>query len=253
MINRLPPPEPLAGVMSCPDAQAPDCGVIERRSAIIPATVNVPFWSRYACPADDQGQEPSCVGRAWAGWVEIMIRAYISPTAIPFGWQIDARAIWRRGREMFWGGTLTGGLYLHQGLAAAVDLGILPPGTAPIRVDGSMESLGAALVQAPVVQANVVSAGWYDPLHENGYISHNKPPDAGKYGLHATLLLERAWQHDRCYCLLQNSWGTDWGWQGLGLMGYRSWFDSLAANSLYSAQTPGWPRWRGWSKHVVKA
>lgn len=250
--SHLPPLQPLRGVMPCPDDAAPVCGAITRDSAIIPALANIPFWSRYACPADDQGQEPSCVGRAWAGWAEIMLRAYVSPSAIPAGCQIDARKIWVRGREMFWGGDLNGGLYLHQGLAAAVDLGIFPPGTQPVKVEASIEAIGAALTQSPLVQAHIVSAGWYKPLAENGYIPLNDPPDIGRYGAHCTLLLERAWQRNSCFCLLENSWGRGWGWNGLGLMAFERWAESLCPNSLYSAQAPLLQMWRGWEKFVVQ-
>lgn len=243
---------PLNGVFPLPDIAANRLPMVVSAPALLPGSCDVRYWSDYATPADDQGPEPSCVGRAWAGWVECMVRRYIGVRAIPPGFQIDARAIWRRGRELFWGGSLTGGLWIPQGLQAAVDIGVLPPGSTAVRIGLDWASVGASLCQTPLVQAHAVSEGWYNPSAENGCLDHAASPDAGRHGYHCTLLLDRMTRESKFY-LFANSWGTQWGWNGLGLIEVRLWARSLMNNGLFSASIPGdFSSWRGWEKHVVK-
>lgn len=244
---------PHNGVLNTPFQIALRDPIQEVNLPLLPGSADVRFWSNFAVPADDQGDEPSCVGRAWAGWIECMVRRYVGVHAIPPGWQIDARAIWKRGRNMFWNGDLKGGLWLNQGLAAAVDLGILPPNTIPVRIASNWDSIGAALLQTPCVQAHAVSKGWYASNKENGCLDHVPAPDAGAHGFHCTLLLERLTRESAKFYLFENSWGADWGWQGLGLMTEKLWTWSIMANGLYTASLGSdLTAWRGWEKHLVQ-
>jgi hypothetical protein len=244
--------EPLAGVLPTPPEVSAGIPLLRYSIPLLPESAPVRGWTDDAVPSDDQRNEPSCVGRAWAGWYECMLRRYVSPAAIPAGMQLDASAIWRRGREMFWGGRMDGGLHVHQGCEAAVALGVLPPGSRVVRVTDDWGSIGVALTLSPIVQAHAVGASWYRPDRANGYVP-DEPADPTRYGYHCTLLLERLVQDGAKYLLWANSWGA-WGWHGLGLMALRPWTDALMPSSLHTAQLPdNWEAWDGWKEHLVPA
>ena len=230
------PPLPASGLM--PDAA--------------PSAID---WTRLCVPADDQREEPSCVGRAWAGWMEAMLRRYLGPKTIPHRMQLDARAIWIRGRDLFWGGDRNGGLHLDEGAKAAIDIGVLPAGTRLVRIDQSWGAAGEALAFTPLVQAHELGPGWHRPQRENGCIDHSLPPDGGRHGYHATLLAERTVTREGKFLALQNSWGSAWGFYGFGVMSASLWETSLIPSGLWSAILP--PDWQRthtrWKRHLIPA
>jgi hypothetical protein len=248
------PDKPLAGVI--PYAADPDAPTIAA-TGILPGSAGTPLrWSDYVLPADDQGQQPSCVGRAWAGWIEAMVRRYVGKDAFPQGCQVDARSIWQRGREMFWGGSLDGGLMLDQGGQACIDLGLLPAGTRLVRVDRDWAAVGEALLATPLIQAHGIGRGWYAVSSQSGCLDHVFAPDPGRYGYHCTLCVERMMQGNQKWICLQNSWGTSWGFYGYGLMRLDLWTDSLIPSGLWTAILPpafsvqSWSAWRGFLVHA---
>lgn len=244
------PSAPLCGVHAPDDPLVAGHFRLASGSATVPGTSEVRGWADYADPSDDQGHEQSCVGRAWAGWIECMVRRFVDQTAIPAGAQIDAHSIWQRGRELFWGGTLDGGLYVYQGLQAAIDLGVLPAGRL-VAVAYDQGSICQALSNTPVVAAHGVGPAWYDPA-ANGMLDPTLPPQPDIYGSHCTLFLERLSQNGVGYLLGQNSWGTSWGWHGLYIMDGQAAIDQALANSFYTAQFDAIPSaWSGWQKWLV--
>ena len=243
-------PRIFNGVLAAPAAEVAGHARLSTGIPLLPGSAEIRGWSEFANPSDDQGNEQSCVGRAWAGWLECMIRRYIAQSAIPVGAQIDAHRIWARGREMFWGGSLDAGLYVHQGLAAMVDLGLVPPDTVPMRVTEESVSMAQVLLSTPVVWAHMVSQAWYTADPVNGGIAPDIAPSG--LGAHCTLYLERLVQDGNGWCLLANSWGADWGYYGLGLLRETNAIDYRLPNSFYTARIPdGWEKWRGWEKHLL--
>lgn len=208
-------------------------------------------WFEWLAPTTNQRGE-SCVGQAWANWMECMLRRYVGKAALAPGEQLDGWAIWKKGREMFWNGSLDGGLYLAQGFAAAVELGILPCAARLARVSPHAADLAAALADTPLVQGHLVHEGWYRPLPLNGCLDHAPAPTDAAGG-HATLLAGVLRQRGGLYWPFLNSWGADWGWNGLGLMSTEEWQEGWIGDGPVTAILPrGWETHRGWREHIVR-
>lgn len=198
------------------------CGAIDRPGQIMVSSdssasnVREVGWFEWCLPTYSQNGE-SCVGHSWANWIECVARKRMGDSFIPRGLQVNGEAIWKRGREMFWGGDMTGGLYLDQGCLAAVDLGILPPLATPVRVDRTVSAQSMQLTRTPLVVGHAVHAGWFNPSQENGCIDH-APRPTGADGYHATLRVGLLLQNGVWFFAGQNSWGAEWGWRGYFLM-----------------------------------
>lgn len=219
----------------------------------LPAKREVPLysWIRDVLPAESQNG-PSCVGQAWANWLEAMLRRW-ARGAVPLGrWQLDGERVWRRARELFWNGDLSGGIYLSQGYAALIDLGWIPPDSKLRKIPEDWSSLGVALLEGPIVQAHQVHAGWYRPAPQNGCIDH-KPEPTDADGYHATLLIGRSvrMEHGVTTRYLEglNSWGERWGWHGCYLMTEAEWLEGLMPGGIYTADVY-LQKWTGWREGV---
>lgn len=210
-----------------------------------PAVKDSFAWYDYCLPAQNQNG-PSCVGQAWANWLECMLRRYVGRDRFAFGEQIDGELIWRRGRKLFWGNKMNGGLYLHQGFAAMMDLKMLPPGSMLSRVAPDWFSVSETLSKTPIVQAHHVHTGWYRPHKISGTISHTESPSEAD-GYHATLLIALGHHEGTPYRVGQNSWGKDYGRHGYFVMTEKEWFEGACPDGLFTAILPiGWERWPGW-------
>ena len=208
-------------------------------------------WFNYAIPTINQ-HGPSCCGQAWANWLEMMLRRYVGIGCLAKGEQIDGYAIWKRAREMFYNGNLAGGLYLHQGFAAMVDLGLIPSDAELVSVEPDVGSISEQLTRTPMVQGSIVSEGWYETNPENGCIDHTKPPKPGDGG-HATCIMGMVVKTNAMYLVSQNSWGSDYGWKGYFLMSERFWNLSYIGQGPCTIKMPiGWVRHDGWKKYVTK-
>jgi len=228
-----------------------DIGVISAAADARLADIREVTWFRWCIPTYNQVGD-SCVGHSWANWIECMLRRKIGMNSVPKGLQIDGHAIWKRGREMFWGGKLNGGLYLDQGCKAAVDLGILSPTAVPKRIDRIASAQALQLVDTPLVVGHGVHAGWYNPSPENGCIDHAPRPDGSGY--HATLRVGILYQGDYWYYAGQNSWGPDWGWRGYFLMTTAEDQEGAMQDSPYTCADPGGPLFgSNWIRYLVKA
>jgi hypothetical protein len=230
---------------------APAGMVQDEPPQLLPQPLPEPYnWTQHAIPTINQ-HGPSCAGQAWANWMELMIRRYIGQDALRPGEQIDGHAIWRRGRELFDGGSLVGGLTLFQAFHAMKDLGIVPEGAMMLDVTAAPAAMCEALLTSPLVQGHLVSEGWYETNPENGCIDHSKLPKPGDGG-HATLLLDPVIQDGALYWLSQNSWGPDYGFHGYFLMSDSMWHHCYLGDGPVTAILPdGWTAAEGWRKHVT--
>lgn len=211
-------------------------------------------WFDRIVPAINQTGD-SCVGQGWANWVEAMLRNDLGRAALKIGQQIDGYAIYRRGREMFWNGTLDGGLYLPQGFAAAVDLGILPADSQLVDVNAEcgddLFAICRRLAKTPLVQAHKVHPGWYRPNRQNGCIDHTPDADLESTGGHCTLRVGFLVQDETPYWALLNSWGQ-WGWHGVGLMTVEEDLEGWLYDGPYTVDLPArWYMDGGWRKYIT--
>jgi hypothetical protein len=219
------------------------------RSDMAASDIREVTWFDWCLPTYSQDGD-SCVGHSWANWLECMLRRRLGPEAIHRGMQVDGHAIWRRGREMFWGGKMTGGLYLDQGCLAAVDLGILSKSAAPVRIERTISAQSLQLRDTPLVVGHAVHAGWYNPSRENGCIDHAPRPDGSGY--HATLRVGVLYQGNSWYYAGQNSWGSDWGWRGYFLMTASEDQEGAMQDSPWTCADPGGPLFGpNWKNYLV--
>jgi Papain family cysteine protease len=214
----------------------------------LPADVG---WYDYSVPTINQ-LGPSCCGQAWANWMEMMLRRYVGKDCLQPGEEIDGRAIWAKGRELFYGGAQTGGLYLGQGFAAMIALGMIPPKSQLLDVDPSIDAMAAQLQKTPMVQGHVVCEGWYHPNPENGCLDHSTRPGPGDGG-HATCLMGLSVKNNTVFWVAQNSWGTDYGWKGYFLMTDSMWKTGYLGEGPCTAALPdGWEQFDGWKQYVTR-
>lgn len=208
-------------------------------------------WQEFAVPTINQ-HGPSCCGQAWANWFEMLIRREIGRDALKEGEQIDGYAIWRRARELFYGGNLGGGLFLAQGFAGAMELGILPPGTVLLDITPDLDCIITQLKETPLVQGHIVSDGWYEPNPENGCLDHSKLPKPGDGG-HATCLMGADPEESDTFIVGQNTWGSDYAFHGYFVMDFKFWSSCYIGEGPFSARLPeGWTAWDGWRKYVTR-
>jgi hypothetical protein len=184
-----------------------------------------------------------------------MVRRWQTPFAIPPGYQVHGESIWRSGRELFWSGNLGGGLYLPQGFAAAVDLGLLPPDARLVKVGKGWDAVNAALARSPLVQAHYTHPGWFQADTVSGCIDHEPAPD--RSAAHATLLVATLERPDVSgaptrWRVLLNSWGAQRGRFGLFTMTEAEWAEGVMADGLYTAEIPDLAAWDGWKKGLVR-
>lgn len=251
------PTEYTDGILEEPSAWQ---GAIDiRRLEQLPASgtgtsAPVDFWFPFMVPSYNQSG-PSCVGHSWANWIEAFLRFHVNPLSIPKGYQIDGEAIWRRGRQLFWGGNMGGGLYLSQGFHAAKDLGFLPSDAKLAKVGQDWDSVNNALQETPLVQGHIINKGWFKANTQSGCIDHEARPD--RSGAHATLLMATLEQPDTAgnltrWRVLLNSWGPDRGRFGFFTMSEETWLEQVMADGPYTAEIPDPYNWTGWKKGLVQ-
>lgn len=166
-------------------------------------------WYNEGVPTDAQ-RLPSCVGRAVAQMLMALFRRNGRRV------KIDGDAIWRRGREMFYGGDMSGGLLLHQGVFAAESLGLLRKGEYEIfRPANDLAEIDRYLSISPLVQGTATWPAWDRPNPVNGQIARGTPNrNAG----HATVIFDVQKRNGRYYNIFANSWGRSWGRHGYGIL-----------------------------------
>ena len=204
-------------------------------------------WTQWVVPPRLQ-QGGSCVGNAWANWMELMIRRYVGRDAIPIGKRIDGEKIYQTGRDLYYKGKTGEGLMLMEGFYAMQYLGIIPKDAKLVSVKGGAADIGQALLKTPLVQGNLVDAGWDNPSLENGCLDHRPKKFNGG---HATVRIGLIVQNGTVFYLSQNSWG-EWGWHGLFIMNEGKDLDGQLEEP-YTVEMPiGWESWDGWKKYLTK-
>lgn len=168
-------------------------------------------WYKTAHVCDSQGATPACVGFSVANVLE-----HLLGKRIPKKKQINGIAIWKRAREMFWQGDLSGGLYPKQAVAACIDLGILPP-ESQYRVIRGWGAINAALAKSPLLQAHHIHSGWNKPSLLSGCLDHTGSPSRSD-GWHETVLIGMEVKDGTVFMHSQNSWGSKWGRYGFFTM-----------------------------------
>jgi hypothetical protein len=192
------------------------------------------------------------VGQAWANWLELMLRRYVGSRIFVAPQQISGEMIWKKARQMFYKGDLTGGLELPEGFEAMKELGFIPDDSMLMNIKPDWNSVGFALLSTPIVQAHHIHSGWANPDPVNGCIDHSGHPTTSD-GYHATLRVGQIKQEGTPFYVSQNSWGMDWGWKGLFCMTSTEDAEGLMPDALYTANMPsGWTSWEGWKKGVIE-
>jgi hypothetical protein len=165
---------------------------------------------KHLIPSDNQMSLPSCCGFAWGNFLETKMSMQGHKLK---GYQIDSRKIWERGRNMYFNGNMSGGLHLSQGFGACKELGLFDPYIL-LENTTSLSDIYKQLKDGPLVTAVVITADWKNPSHDNGYIK----PNGTIIGAHAVLIVGVTIHNHNIYVHLMNSWGSDWGWNGIATL-----------------------------------
>lgn len=221
--------------------------VTARRKDVVEGGVVFSTWAK-SVSSSVQQVGPSCCGYAWGNWMSMMLRK--AGCGLGDDERIDGYAIWRKGREMFWGGG-NGGLYLSQGFLAAQELGIIPKEAKLVEVSNDPVSISHALMSTPIIVGSILDEGWDEPSLENGCLDHREDIDVGD-GAHATVMIGIMEQKGQIFYLSLNSWG-EWGWHGMFVATEQRTSDMMMLDGPYAVEMPkGWESDKGWKKHIVK-
>lgn len=234
-------------------------------------------WWNWAHPVCDQGQDPSCVGRAYAAWLRLMLVRYLR-VEFHENEHLDGRAIWAKGREMYAEGDLSDGLQLDEGFMAMRELGMIPQTAYLGEVEPSWPAIAAQLTKTPMITGNVVHEGWFEPDGATGCIDHRPAPTA-RDGGHATCitaalvnadsggraaqaaltrppvaatLSRTAGEEPRRFFGLEGSWGKDWPLHGNHILSESEYDEGHLAGPVTIVMPDGWEKFTGWEKYVVK-
>ena len=210
----------------------------------------VPFtWVQWINPCENQNG-PSCAGHGIANEAEAMIRRFVNQAAFKTFEQIDGDAIHAEARRMFYGGDMDGGLYIPEAFAAALKMGIYPPGTMLCTVSRREALASPQFEKTPFIDGHDVS-GWmkHGLKDENGQVFEGSYPDGT--GGHCTLHVSRMVQDGQNFWQDENSWGPNFGWHGCFIMTESQ--DDITAleDNMYFIERPqGWETWEGWKQHI---
>ena len=200
-------------------------------------------WYKTAHVCDSQGSTPACVGFSVANVIEHLLGKRLAKTH-----QIDGIAIWKRAREMFWGGKLDGGLFAEQAVDACKDLGILPD-EAQYRVIRGWGAINAALVKAPLLQAHHIHSGWNNPSPISGCLDHSASPQRSD-GWHETVLIGTEVKDNQLFLHSQNSWGPRWGRYGFYVMNSDEYLEGEAETGTIDLPRD-WEARSNWRQFVI--
>ena len=161
-------------------------------------------------------QPPSCVGRATAQLLMMVIRRQYGWDAIPKGKIIDGDTIWASRRKHRYGGDMTGGLQVPEGLQEAVEMGMLNGVRYGIvRFNPTTAALDQMLRHMPVIVGVGTHNGWGKVDRLNGQIPFDLP---NPYQGHAIVAGDVQFKPEETYVRGPNSWGPDWGANGAWCM-----------------------------------
>lgn len=160
-------------------------------------------WLSKCMVGDDQGQEGACAIFAMANWSEIMHGRKISDKECHEVYQATLKRV----------GRTEGGLYFSEAFEAANLAGWIRG-----KVLAKVHNLDQ-LINQPIVAGYTINAAW-DNVSDEGCLDHSQA-DTPARGYHAVIIGARG-SIDRVPGLplvyIENSWGLDWGWSGIGVM-----------------------------------
>ncbi len=155
----------------------------------------------------DQGNTGACSIFAIAAWASVMFPGrHISDA--------ECIAVYAAARER--AGRTEPGLYTHEAFAAASRAGWLP-GRRSIRRVNDLRHLAGQ----PMLASYRFGRAW-DTVSPQGCLDHSAPPPAPDAKLHKVLIAGAGHLTDlpgRDWIYHANSWGSDWGFGGIGVMG----------------------------------
>lgn len=161
-------------------------------------------WLPKCRVGDDQRREGACAIFAMANWSEVMHSHSISDNECLELYASTLKKLSRR---------TTSGLTFAEAFAAARDAGWLPGSRAMARVRDL-----SRLAEQPIVAGYDITGAW-DYVSSQGCLDHDaKTPSRG---YHAVLIVAHGALQGVVggpWVFIENSWGTDWGWNGIGVM-----------------------------------
>jgi len=164
-------------------------------------------WMPRAMVGDDQGNSGACALFAMAAWAEIVHGVPVSSFDVRAGY---IRALAPLGRP--WGE----GLYFHEALKAAQAEGWIRS-TGTLRAESGLDRLK----EQPLLCGYIVTQAFYGTDPKSGCLDHDKSLDA-ELGYHAVCIVGKGRVDslpDRSWVYFENSWGWQWGWNGIGVVG----------------------------------
>jgi hypothetical protein len=185
-----------------------------------------------------------------------MIRVRDGVDALQPGEQLDAESLYWFARQKYFGDQEDKGLMEHHALECAIhDFGIFPPDTRYEEVQPTLADVVEALSDGPLLQVHLVGKNWENPNTSNGYISYQAVTPFTSPGYHMTLMIGYQHRDGQDLILFQNSWGP-WGWHGLGIMSWDTWWAGYRwamAGPLKVKFGPQWNTFHGWKNHIIRA
>ena len=173
---------------------------------------------------------PSCVGRATAQLLMMVIRRQYGRDAIPVGSWINGDAIWASRRRRQYDGDMSGGLQVHEGLEEAAALGLFDGiRYGIVRFNPSPAALDQMLRHMPVLVGAGTHQGWGRTSRQNGQIPFDLP---NPYLGHAIVVGDVQFRSDETYIRGPNSWGLDWGKDGMWCMTDGQFAQSLISDAV---------------------
>ena len=159
-------------------------------------------WIEKCRAGDNQGQTSACSCFAMANFSEIMTGERISDSDTVNAWKVE---------RMRQSDNLDGGLTIPSAWHAANKARWTEPDQRIERVRDL-----TSLSEAPIIACYQTTKGWNHP-NNSGCIRHS---DTEATGHHAVLLVAhgKILDSDDPMVWIENSWGGDWGFKGLGCM-----------------------------------
>lgn len=188
-----------------------------RMAAATAATVPEASYLDRIRVGNDQGQDGACALFAIASWATVRYPERRIPNAERLALYADV--IGRIGGE---------GLTAEQAFAAAVGAGWLP-GIRSFQRVGNLQPI----TKQPMLAAYRIGDPWAN-VSKQGCLDHAAPLPPASAGLHLVLIAATgnlAALPGREWIYIENSWGLDWGWNGIGVL--RLNLHSQMLHSLY--------------------
>lgn len=164
-------------------------------------------WIPRAMVGDDQGNSGACALFAMAAWAEIVHGVPIS--------SFDVLAAYRRALASL-GRAFGEGLYFSEALKAAQTEGWIRS-TGTLRAERGLDRLK----EQPLLCGYVVTDAFYRADPNTGCLSHDESLKT-ELGYHAVCVIGKGrldMMPNRSWVYFENSWGWQWGWNGIGVMG----------------------------------